>query len=325
MIELKITLHPEHGALDKQLSEHMAALGFVRKSPTLREVAKAAFDEGYEVKIGVTEQSTEAQPPVDNEHVAEGTTRFSADDMLAAAGTLVTNTPRTGEAPGKRERGKPGEGRKRRTNAEIAEDEAADAAGPAEPAANISTGGERVDPDDVVKQDEADEKAETDAARTNGELTLDDVRKAVGDYTRKFGFTASRTDTREILGCALADLPETREAYRTAVDDLNGAIDENPFGRTVAKADGEPGKAKEPEAKKTATRDDLGAAIKAYMDKFGEAAAGEDAPKIFGAAKLGKEPEGGWRRSTVPEDKLGEATEYWTNAVEVNPFERKPV
>lgn len=124
-----------------------------------------------------------------------------------------------------RERGKPAPGRARRTKEEIAEDDAADAAeadandAPAEQP-NISASPEdRVDPENPADaaQDEADEAAEAEA--NAGPITLDDIRKVVGEYQRDFGMDAATKDLppvwRKICGedCTkLSMIPEDKLA-----------------------------------------------------------------------------------------------------------------
>lgn len=128
-----------------------------------------------------------------------------------------------------RERGKPAPGRARRTKEEIAEDDAADAAeeneaklnaGSFQPDQNISASPEdRVDPENSADaaQDEADEAAEAEASA--GPITLDDIRKVVGEYQRDFGMDAATKDLppvwRKICGedCTkLSMIPEDKLA-----------------------------------------------------------------------------------------------------------------
>lgn len=146
-------------------------------------------------------------------------------------------------APVARERGKPSPGRQRRTKEEIAADEAADAADAAasatpkeaEPPLNISTGEERIDP-----QDEADEQAEADAHKADKapKLTHDDVRKAIGKYVEAYGIAACQQDGAALLTTLsgpgknkVTDIPDTQEALAAAVAAFEDMLAKNPHGR----------------------------------------------------------------------------------------------
>ena len=193
------------------------------------------------------------------------------------------------EAPA-RERGQPSPGKSRRTKAEIAEDEAADAAEKKplryfhhpesssvfdsyenhegegdglvieidrdtffklktqyanDSLASISTGDERVGPEDdaeTVEQDAADEKAETEAARDPEKpLTLDDVRGALGAYVKKYGMESAQQDGPKVLklvcgdACAkISDIPDDQAKIKGVVDGINEMTAKNPFQRTAA-------------------------------------------------------------------------------------------
>jgi hypothetical protein len=153
----------------------------------------------------------------------------------------------TAEAKPQRERGQPAAGRKRRTKEEIAEDEAAAAAEPEEKAA-ISTGEERVGPEDdaeTVAQDEADEKAESDAATAAREpdkkLTLDDVRNALGVYVKKYGMAAVQTDGPKVISLVLkddkkvkvSDIPDDQKVIQAVLDGVAEMTAKNPFSRDL--------------------------------------------------------------------------------------------
>lgn len=170
------------------------------------------------------------------------------------------------EAP-KRERGKPGEGRARRTKAEIAEDEAADAADAAaleerkiaiatgstaatiggHPASEedaeklgISTGEARVGPEDdaaTQAQDAADEQAEAAASAPDDKpATLDDIRNALGDYVKLFGMAAAQEDGPKVISLVCGDgvtqiskIPDDKVAK--ALAGVKEMIEKNPFKR----------------------------------------------------------------------------------------------
>lgn len=173
-LKIEIDLHPDNGPLADQMENHMLALGYERRSPSLREVAEAAHDAGFKVEIGVE--------PRDGPLTAEEVRNLEAATLSSHLAPAGTETP-------KRERGKPAPGRARRTKEEIAEDEAADKADAARSseAFGIQSGGERVNPEEAA-QDAADEAAEDAANRDAAKpLTLDDVKNAVGLYVTKFG------------------------------------------------------------------------------------------------------------------------------------------
>ena len=110
---------------------------------------------------------------------------------------------------GDRERGKAGPGHRRRTDKQIAEDTAyfasLPASAPLAPGADaplISTGEERISPEDA-----ADEAAET-AARATDKPTLETLRAAVGRYTETFGAKASIENIRAIIGKPMIEVAE---------------------------------------------------------------------------------------------------------------------
>lgn len=130
--------------------------------------------------------------------------------------------------------------------------------------ANISTGEERVGPEDTPEaqaQDAADEAAEH-AGKTT--LTLDDVRKAVGRYTKKHGMAAAAKDVPAILGCAIADLPDDQGKLADAVAWIDQATEQ---GFTPPPA-GENAFDEAPAEQKEFTKDDVKAAMLAYGEKF---------------------------------------------------------
>jgi hypothetical protein len=138
------------------------------------------------------------------------------------------------DAP-KRERGQPSPGKARRTKAEIAEDEAADTAGVTEQAQSISSGEERVGPEDDAEtqaQDEADEQAEVEASRDPEEpLTVEDLKSAMSAYVTKFGMPATQEDGVNIFASALGNPPAGEAAWKMTLvanagqDKLKKAID----------------------------------------------------------------------------------------------------
>lgn len=147
-----------------------------------------------------------------------------------------------------RERGKPAPGKARRTKAEIEEDEAADAEdarlnaiaderandGSTPVQANISTGEERVSPEDeaAAEQDAADEAADP-ANATGPEQTREDVRAAMMAYGQKMGMDKLTTDLLAILSdnfpggkvTKLSEIPEDAAAFKLVIDALNAKME----------------------------------------------------------------------------------------------------
>ena len=169
-----------------------------------------------------------------------------------------------------RERGKPSPGKARRTKEEIAEDEAADKADAELRAAGEETDAivpdKHVETDDdaTAEQDAADEAAETDAEAK--ELTLDDLRKAVGVYAHKFGVAAASEDIRDIIGFPMIECPEDKLA--DSIAKVQNAVRLNPKGRDVLNsAAPTAADAAKPAGKRTATKEDVGAALLRYALK----------------------------------------------------------
>lgn len=137
------------------------------------------------------------------------------DDEKARAGTLVTNTPRVGEEPGKR-RGRPKKVVEGLT---------------VEPAI-------RVTPEDrqPLAEDPQDSADEAEESETNAGpmLTHDHVRSVMGAYMKKYGMPAAQEDGPGFLGCAkISEIPDDQDALRAAVEAVQAAIDANPKGRAV--------------------------------------------------------------------------------------------
>ena len=65
----------------------------------------------------------------------------------------------------------------------------------------------------IDEQDVADEAAEA----ASDVLTHDDVRAAVGEYTRKFGIVAAQKVIPALLGKPIAEIPDDQDSLRAAV------------------------------------------------------------------------------------------------------------
>lgn len=119
------------------------------------------------------------------------------------------------EAP-KRERGKPAEGRSRRTKEEIAEDEAADAATAASTATSANVPAEAATTNTAAAaQDKADEKAEVETNRKA--LTKEDVKAAMTGYVNAYGMAATQEDGPKIFTEALGAPPVGEDYWKLSL------------------------------------------------------------------------------------------------------------
>lgn len=180
---------------------------------------------------------------------------------------------------------------------------------------NISTGGERIDPTTAEDkaQDAADEAAEA-AANSSGDLTLDDLRKAAGDFQKRYGMAAAMEEIPTLLGCGLHEVPE---------DQIAEAI------KKIEGYEPNPDTSGQEEPAFEATKADVIAEMLNYAGKFdGERedqskmlCLAEDRSKIFVAA-LGDGVDG---LSKVPDEPeaYGKAVLAFREAIEKNPFNRE--
>lgn len=291
------------------LRRAMGVLGFER-------AAQAALSDAVATGTGVMQTTLAPSGSATVEHVP-------TEDLVAKTETAAPT----------RERGKPSPGRARRTKEEIAEDEAADKADAArneaatdaaiqadnadDVRAAISTGEERIAPDDP--RDAEDEAAETEAARKDGAVTLDDLRNAVGAYSKKFGVAAAAALFAEggKIGKPMADITddEMADAVASVLSMIGNDAPEKPAPT---------------EAPKELSRDDVLAVMTRYLETFGKDAALADGPKIFERA-LGPVPPGTkkadgkvtdvWALSAIPtdQDSLRKSVEFWTAALTERP------
>lgn len=180
---------------------------------------------------------------------------------------------------------------------------------------NISTGGERIDPTTAEDkaQDAADEAAEV-AANKSDELTLDDLRKAAGDFQKRFDMATAMEVIPELLGCGLHEVPE---------DQIAGAI------KKLEAYEGNGVGAKQEEAPFVATKADVIAEMLNYAVKYDGEREDQskmlnltaDRPKVFEAA-LGSGVDG---LSKVPDEgeAYGKAVLAFREAIAKNPFNRE--
>ncbi len=233
-LKIEIFGTPDHGPLNEQIEEAMAAIGFTRRDAALRSSAAPLTGSGS-VSVGGT---------------------AAAGAQSGSVETAVTETQQP------RERGKPAPGRARRTKEEIAEDEAADAAEAAASETGDSNDGDsgetearsisqdpenRVSPEDTAEdeaQDAADEAAEVeDTRKDETPLTRDDVKAAMTGYVNTYGLPATQEDGPKLIGSALGKppkgeeywklslIPDDQDALRKVVVAFQGALAKNPYSR----------------------------------------------------------------------------------------------
>lgn len=91
-------------------------------------------------------------------------------------------------------------------------------------------------PADDKVQDAADEQAETEAAAPpEPDVTKDDIRTALGDYSKAYGMDVTMEDGPKLMGFpSVSSVPETQDAMRAAIAAIRGAIEANPYGRAKA-------------------------------------------------------------------------------------------
>lgn len=256
----------------EQVDDAMAALGFVRKTSAVslimgdvehiaREQAEAAIDKG--------EPKAELGP--DTRGVMNvGLDRAEHADAEVSAGVAEVIMQGTAPARGPDPDYTHPSGRKfgqatgkRRTKAEMAEDDAY-LASLTSSSVDIDTneaaqeqmiaeyreqGG--FEPDETVAQDAADEAAET-ASEQTGVLTLEDLRRAIGEYAKKHG-----------MAKASANIPAIIEGPMLEVTDFERAI-----ARVKLAAATSDGLLHEADVAPHATKDDLMEAVMAYAAKY---------------------------------------------------------
>jgi hypothetical protein len=250
---------------------------------------------------------------------------------------------------GDRKRGEAGPGHRRRTNKQIAEDDVYFAAQKARADAAIaemekgvdvklsatdaaaingtlvtntsaiSTGEPRVNPEDEA-QDAADEAAESEAAKTP-DLTHEDLRAAIGRFTKTHGIVVAQKRVPELLGCPVIEFPTNRIADAIAVIDAEAAKPPEKAEQKFTPVD---------TAKPHAQKEDVEEAMRVYARKYD----GTDDPKlmvftaqdvpailtkVFGpTVKVPKQIE-----PKTPEN-YGKALAAINDAINSNPFGRTP-
>lgn len=346
VMKIEIELNPQIGDMTAQLRDHLAALGY-QPSVSMRaadqwktgsdtlKTAMAVVAAATGVAPGALSSAAQSPAPSLPEHYPDEPTLpgiMTMNEFKAAVSagaenlggeaeaTETTTTPQTLGQPATRVPGQPSPGRKRRTKEEMAEDEAYFAArgiatAPATPEslAAISTGEERISP-----EDEADERAEAETTT----LTIDDIREAVGRYTARFGIATAQRNVPLILGCAIVEVPDTQEAISEAIakiDRVTQAIGE-PEGPVI--------ETKPVEKPVLAAKDDVHEALLSYAMKYDGTRdvsqmkhTLEDGPRIL-SGLFGPEIRRVAEIPATPEQ-YGAALTAINKAILDNPFNRK--
>ena len=346
VMKIEIELNPQIGDMTAQLRDHLAALGY-QPSVSMRaadqwktgsdtlKTAMAVVAAATGVAPGALSSAAQSPAPSLPEHYPDEPTLpgiMTMNEFKAAVSagaenlggeaeaTETTTTPQTLGQPATRVPGQPSPGRKRRTKEEMAEDEAYFAArgiatAPATPEslAAISTGEERISP-----EDEADERAEAETTT----LTIDDIREAVGRYTARFGIATAQRNVPLSLGCAIVEVPDTQEAISEAIakiDRVTQAIGE-PEGPVI--------ETKPVEKPVLAATDDVHEALLSYAMKYDGTRdvsqmkhTLEDGPRIL-SGLFGPEIRRVAEIPATPEQ-YGAALTAINKAILDNPFNRK--
>ena len=177
---------------------------------------------------------------------------------------------------------------------------------------SISSGEERVNPED--EQDEASEAAES------AEPTLETLRAAYVRYSNKFGVPAAIKDIKVILGCGVAEVP--KDKVPEALAKIEAAMAAENIDAYLATL-------REPDKAPTATKAQLMAAIMGYGKKYDGTEKPDDMTltkqdlpviftELFGAGVTGL----GSMKEQTPEA-FGVLLAAIRQATETNRFERK--
>lgn len=146
----------------------------------------------------------------------------SGEQVDPKAGDVYDQTAATIIGSAVRKRGEPSPGKARRTKAEIAEDEAADAGdasgslGEKPNHADALTDDGEQDSAEVAAQDAADEAAEVEET-AGAEVTIEDVKAVVGLYVKSYGMAATQEDGPKIFAEALGAPPEGEPYWKMSL------------------------------------------------------------------------------------------------------------
>lgn len=156
-----------------------------------------------------------------------------AYDMGAIAIVVDPLEPAPGFHPSGRPVGKAANGRNRRNAAEVAEDKAYELAHPEQFAKPPTVEKPKAEPapieppvvsEEDAAQDEQDEAEESAANREDAELTLENVREAIGRYQKRFGNADAIKNIPALIGGAVIEIPRTQEALQAAIDKIDAAV-----------------------------------------------------------------------------------------------------
>lgn len=351
-MSISITIHAESGMEALEKMRQLLGVGYVAPSEVAEKAAAAsnyAINDALSTGLGVTltEENGDVER-IDPEAFRLPTEKTASEAAgQDAAQETASEAAEQAEPLDTRPLGAPAEGNKRRNSTEKADDDRIEAlalkkgisfdlmnkaiaeAGRAEAVRqlearedadekpSISTGEERVGPEDSeadARRDAADEAAETEA---NGGLApVDELRRLVGQYQKKHGMPAAVALCAEggLIGCGVHEVPEAD--IPAVIEKVRAAIDGETSKGTEAPA----------EPAKQATKADLQKAMLRYAKKFdgqdtdmnAMPATMEDCPKIF-EMLFG---EGVTKLSQVPEDGYAKAIAGIDEAIEKNPFKR---
>lgn len=245
-----------------ELDEHMAALGYqphdafsvrLDELRAQRAATTAREDTIWDTEHAEQEEMTDEEAQADAS--MEDVRRNEPTDIVAK-----TNEPEPARKPGE-----PSPGRQRRTKEQIAEDvayfaalkEAQDVEAKKinlSVTAAISTGEERINP--------ADAADEARAAGSSTVLTRDDVRKAVGVYTKKYGIPHAQEHLPRIMGYVGPQaVPDTQEELGAVIEKINWATENPPSAQSAASTPAEAPPV-------TATAADIMEAFKGYAGRY---------------------------------------------------------
>ena len=336
----------------QQINEAMEALGFVRMRHTTPDLPQAYMR--TETKQPAVVEPPYVAPDAEGRGCgsapepgpdSRGVMNVGLEHALAKLQTETVEFPekelkvgvRPSELSGKRKPGEASPGHKRRTKAEMAEDEAhfarqveAQAAAnefadqmeqgeiPIEPAPGEAEliaeyreqGG--FEPDDAIAQDADDEAAEAAAERlAGGALTLEDLRREIGSYAKKHGIAKAQANVPAILGgpmLEVADFETTIARVKLATATSDGLLHEEAAQATI---------------------DDVREAVMAYAAKY-EGKGVPPAPKGVTAVDLGEVmrktfPGTSGALSEIPatRESYGKALAAVNEATRLNPFNRE--
>jgi len=281
MIKIDITLDPQWGDLSDQLTKHMKALGFV-KAPV----------------VGIRELT----PP--EQFVSPAPKNFD-DRTTCPTSHTVVEIHTTGSTE---------------LNAEPEENFKVEVAPLEDPHVPKTRKPRAKKNDPIVTKDEVvalmqaavdplDVEDET-PVKNSDKLTHDDLRVAVGEFTKVYGIAKAQKMIPVILGCAIVEVPE--DGIQEAIDKIRAEISD---------VEDEP----EDDAA-VATEADVREALMAYAKKYD----GDDAkmtntladgPKIL----VGEFGEGITAIRLIPNDpkSYGRALNAINNAINLNPYKRK--